>query len=749
MIPDGLPPQFMNWKIVNKYDEKTETWKPTKAPCLPDGRVVTAHDPANWTTAEQASANGLGVAFVLTKDDPWFFLDLDKCYDITKGQWSAEASAIFQSFAGAWGEVSQSGRGLHVMGHANAEALRDRKRKWDGWLEFYTEGRFIAFGDKGWSRINNQVNDRDWTDHLLRVVPKREELGELPNGIDPSFTGPEDDDELLAMAMRSENVGSKFGQGCTFKDLWEANVDILSVSFPDASGGYDRSGADQALLNHLAFWTGRDMPRMDRLFRRSGLIREKWDEVHRHDGATYGRMTVESAARIVKRVFDRPKPEPKRITSTGVAAQHEVFLSIPEMKEHFAGCTYVRDVHRILIPDGSLLKPDQFSATYGGHLFTMFPDGTKPSKNAFEAFTQNACHQFPRARTTMFRPGRKFGVIFDNKVNVYKKPDVEMRSGDITRFTDFMELLIPDAGDREILVSYMAAVVQNPGVKFQWTPVLQGTPGNGKTLAATCVAYAIGEQYTHMPPTKKLGNQFNAWLKNKCFIIVEEFHMSGRRDILDELKPLITNLRIEAEGKGVDAAMIDNLSNWFCCTNHRDAVLTSINDRRYSIFYTAHQSYEDIVRDGLHGRFFPDMYDWLREEGYAFIAHWLMNYPIKDELNPAKLCHRAPTTTSTAAAVAISLGAIEQEIIEAVESGRQGFLGGWISMRELNQLMKDNGRRGITQSKMGLILSDMGYSEWGRAPKPVIPHLQMPMLWYKGDASTVSFDDCKAAMGWH
>ena len=70
-------------------------------------------------------------------------------------------------------------------------------------------------------------------------------------------------------------------------------------------------------------------------------------------------------------------------------------------------------------------------------------------------------------------------------------------------------------------------------------------------------------------------------------------------------------------------------------------------------------------------------------------------------------------------------------------------------MRELNQLMKDNGRRGITQSKMGLILSDMGYSEWGRAPKPVIPHLQMPMLWYKGDVSTVSFDDCKAAMGWH
>ena len=151
--------------------------------------------------------------------------------------------------------------------------------------------------------------------------------------------------------------------------------------------------------------------------------------------------------------------------------------------------------------------------------------------------------------------------------------------------------------------------------------------------------------------------------------------MSGRRDILDELKPLITNTRVEAEGKGVDGGMIDNLSNWFCCTNHKDAVLKSINDRRYSIFYTAQQTYDHIIRDGLAGSFFPDMYDWLRAEGYAFVAHWLYHYPIKDELNPAKLCHRAPHTTSTAQAVAISVDPIQQEITEASESGRKGFMG--------------------------------------------------------------------------
>ena len=749
MIPEGLPPQFLNWKIVKKYDERSETWKDTKVPVNAAGEAVDAHDPAHWMSAEQARSASDNLAFVLTEDDPWFFLDMDKCYDITQGKWSSEASAIFQSFAGAWGEVSQSGQGLHVMGHADADRLRDRKRQWAGWLEFYTEKRFIAFGHTGWSRVGGQAVDRDWTDHLLKVVPKREDLGPLPDGIDPSFTGPEDDDQLLTMARRSQNMDNKFGAGVTFDDLWTANEDTLSVRYPDASKPYDASGADQALANHLAFWTGRDMPRMDRLFRQSALMRDKWDVVHRHDGATYGRMTIENAARICKRVFDRPKPEPKRVTSTGVAARHEVFLSVDEMKEHFAGCTYVRDIHRILIPDGSLLKPDQFSATYGGHLFTMFPDGTKPSKNAFEAFTQNACHRFPMAVSTIFRPLEKFGTMVGNRVNVYLKPEVEMVAGDVTRFTEFLAKMLPDENDRSIIINYMAAVVQYPGVKFQWGPVLQGAPGNGKTLAATCLAYCVGDKYSYTPRSKQLGNQFNSWLENRLFITVEEFHMNNRRDVLDELKPLVTNLRVEAEGKGVDGAMIDNLSNWWFCTNHKDAVLKSKNDRRYAIFHTAQQTYDDIVRDGMGGQYFPRLYDWLREGGYAAVAHWLMHYPIRPELNPAGDCHRAPETTSTAAAVAISLGPIEQDITEAVESERPGFRGGWISRRELDELLRQRGSRGITKSKVDLILTDMGYSHWGRAPIPVMPHMERPALWYKGDVSTVEYEDCKKAMGWH
>ena len=43
-------------------------------------------------------------------------------------------------------------------------------------------------------------------------------------------------------------------------------------------GGYaSHSEADLALVAHLLFWTGGDEGRTDRMFRESGLMREKWD----------------------------------------------------------------------------------------------------------------------------------------------------------------------------------------------------------------------------------------------------------------------------------------------------------------------------------------------------------------------------------------------------------------------------------------------------------------------------------------
>ena len=721
---EQLPPQFLNYILSNG----------TKLPCDAAGRVVDAHDPRNWRTYADAASCGLPVAFALTDAMGWFFLDLDKCRD--GAGWRADAAAIFGSFAGAWGEVSSSGNGLHVMGRCDPARLADRRRKWDGWLECYTGGRFIAFGGTGWQPIGGMATGQDFTDHLLRLVPQRADLGELPEGVDPAYTGPADDAELLRRAMQSGSAGSAFGMRASFADLWEARPEAMRRLYPSADGGFDHSVADAALMAHLAFWTGRDLPRMDRLFRQSALMRDKYAT-----RADYRRDTIGNAARLCKRVYDTPVPV------VAVSAAHEMYLTLPEMQDHFKGCVYIRDTHRIMIPGGVMLKPEQFNASYGGHMFQMQADGTKPTAKAFEAFTENRAAKFPKVSRPIFDPKRAPGEIVGDGVNTYWPADVTMTPGDISRFTGLLEKLLPDAGDRAILTAYLAAVVQYPGVKFQWAPVLQGCEGNGKTLVFSTVAYAVGAQYCHSPKADQLAEKFNGYLEGKIFVLVEEVHMQGKREMLDVLKPLITNVQIEIRGMAQEKRMIENLANWGFCTNHRDAILKSRGDRRYAMFFTAQQDVDHLARDGMSGQYFPALYRWLREEGgYAAVAHWLANYPIPAHLNPATECHRAPTTSSTGAAIAAATGTIEREVAEACEDNTKGFRGGWISAWALDRLMREKNFR-ISRQRTVEMLHEMGFVEWGRAPRPLMEEDQKrPMIYRRETGGT--FDDYCRAQGY-
>ena len=568
---------------------------------------------------------------------------------------------------------------------------------------------------------------------LLRIVPQREFLGDLPDGRDPAYTGPEDDDELIGMMLRAASATTAFGGGVTVKDLWEANPEPLGRKYPDPERSFDHSAADAALMSHLAFWTGKDMPRMDRLFRRSALMRDKFDK-----RADYRRDTIQNAARMCKAVYDRPKP-------AAPAEAPEVFLSVPEMKEHFKGCVYVRDQHRVLVQDGAMLKPEQFNATYGGHFFTMMPDLSKPSRKAFEALTESAAVRFPSAKQTVFRPDLPFQEMLpDGRVNVYTPARPRTVEADIEPLMHLLRLMLPNEDDRAIVLSWACAVVQHPGRKMLWAPVLQGTEGNGKSTLGECMAYTLGENYVHRPRSKELGSQFNGWMLNKLLSLVEEIHMSGRREVLDDLKPYITQTRVPIRQMQVAEAVHEVPMNWYFTTNHRDAVLKSRNDRRYAVFFTAQQKRSDLPK----GRYFPQLWDWLRGDGFAAVAHYLTTTRPDPRFDPAGDCVHAPMTSSTEEAIAASTGGIESEILEAAEGDRVGFRGGWVSTWALDQLLRERGLR-VSRPKIGEMLRDLGYDCFGRASRTIMrENGQRPVLWYRGGgAASLTLDDYLRAQG--
>jgi hypothetical protein len=529
------------------------------------------------------------------------------------------------------------------------------------------------------------------------------------------WDGPEDDDILMERMLNSRgSVGSMLGGKATVQALWHGDATALAAAYPSATGKpFDHSSADAALCQHLAFWTGKNCERIDRLFRRSDLMRDKWDR------PDYNQATVLHAVSHCRNVYSggRPAETPGETSESEGLRTGWQFMPVSDQPDHFKGCVYIRDSHRVFTPDGALLRSEQFRATYGGYVFALDAVSQATSKNAWEVFTESQAFNFPKAEGICFRPERESGALILEEgrtlLNTYVPIETPRQAGDPEPFLKHLRLVLPNQCDRDILMAYMAACVQYKGVKFQWCPLIQGTEGNGKTLFITAIAQAVGNRYTHLPNASDLGGngqKFNMWIQGNLFIGVEEIYVSDRREVSEALKTLITNSRIEIQGKGMDQVTGDNRANFLMCSNHKEGMTVTIDSRRYCILYSAQQTREDKKRDGMTGDYFPKLYAWLRAEGYAIVTDYLYSYAIPDELNPAIGCPEAPESSSTAEAINITRGYIEQELIEAIEEELQGFRGGWISSKAFDNLLEQKGyARRINRNKRPELIKSLGY----------------------------------------
>jgi hypothetical protein len=705
-----------------------------------------AHNASIWLDADTACAQavsrgfGYGVGFVFTENDPFFFIDIDHCYQ--KGAWSPIANQLVAEFAGSAVEVSNSGTGLHIIGYGVAPKQR-RKKHQGGLFELYTELRFVAL--TGMSATGGITVDHTTTlTRLCETYLKQDEAVNLQGWTTEArgdWRGPDDDAQLIERMLRSKSVAATFSNKASFADLWHADHDALGRAFPHASKAYDASGADAAMAQHLSFWTGCNCERVERLMRMSGLVREKWN---RDD---YMHMTIVGAASRQTDVLTDRAPEPPNVTAATIEGEiptprvvtGNVFLGMTEQLDLFKGCVYVQDLHRVFLPTGVLVKPDVFKVIFGGYSFTMDNRNERTSRNAFEAFTESQCLRPPMADTACFRPDWKPGVVTRegglSQLNTYVPVNAPRTVGDATPFIRHLEKLLPDARDREIIMSYLAAVVQHTGVKFQYCPLLQGVEGNGKTLFSRCVAYAVGEKYTHLPRADQIAKNFNAWLYGKIFIAVEDIKIGeNNAEVLEVLKPMITGETQSIEPKGIDQVTKRICANFLMNANDKKAVRKSHNDRRLAIFYTAQQTKADLFRDGLTPSYFSELYEWLRNGGYAVVSELLHTYPIVPEFNPAYGII-APQTSSHEESVEQGASRVEQEILEAVEQGLPGFAGGWISSLALDKLLDNVGLTArVPRNERRTLLVNMGYDyhpalHEGRVNSTVTPDNGKPRLY--------------------
>lgn len=775
MLPEPLArlaawPQFVAWRVEMRLNTEGKL-VPTKVPYSPrHGGGADSTKPSDWGSYEDAvalryRANMAGVGFVFTPRDPFFFVDIDKALE-PSGNWSDLAKDLCIRFGGAAVEVSQSGTGLHIIGSCTKDFIH-RNKHIASRLELYTQKRFVAL--TGLNAVGNVgVN----MDHALPALvaqyftrDPREQSAVWSSEPVPEWRGPEDDAELVAKAMTSGGRGAAaaFGDGgVTFADLFSANVDVLSRKWP-RDGGYDASSADQALANQLAFWTGKNCERIERIMRLSSLARAKWDQHH-----TYLETTVTKAAGFVTSVYhapavppERPPPPPERVVAAGFKLRDGAPLMLSGTQlDYFAECIYVTSINRALVPGGALLDQARFDVQFGGYEFVIARDGKKTSTSAWEAFTRNQNFEPPMADRACFRPEEGVGnVVMDSGkllANTYYPAETEETEGDPSPMLDHIFKMLPDGQDAELLLTYMASVKQNPGMKAQWWPVVQGAQGNFKSFLLRIMSFAVGNHYSHLPNMKKMvdgKSNFNGWADRKLFLGLDEVYAANRREFFEGFKTTVTNLEIPIEGKGVEELTGDNRANGMIVTNHQDGVPIVDNDRRYAVFFCAQQTKADMARDGMDALYIRNLKDWLLGSGIwktcgpsyglRVMNWWLTRKTLDPELDPNQLCVHCPMTTSTGAAIIAGRGRVEQEVQEAIEEERVGFAGGWVSSLYLDRLLKELSINVPPTKRRDLLLS-LGYEVHpafpdGRVPNLIGPDNGKPRLYVPiGTAVTLS-----------
>lgn len=333
--PDGIPgelkaiPRWLLWRLEDRDG------KPSKTPYQVSGTLAKVNDPATWTTFEnaltayrQGGFSGLGIA--LSGDDNLTGVDLDKCLNPDTGELEPEAARIVADLP-TYCEVSPSGRGLRLFAFGKLPQGGRRKGK----VEMYESGRYLTVTGH---RFNGHGSIAECTAELAAVharifgtagAASPATVDAKPRPADPQNL---DDAALLDKARRAKN-------GADFDRLWSGDL--------SAHGG-DASAADLALCNSLAFYTGNDPARIDRLFRQSALFRPaKWDKPHRSDGATYGRITIEKALSGNREVYSGRKPDAnsaRPADPTGaVGAGTADILTLPTVSP----CTHLANSYRI------------------------------------------------------------------------------------------------------------------------------------------------------------------------------------------------------------------------------------------------------------------------------------------------------------------------------------------------------------------------------------------------------------------
>jgi hypothetical protein len=259
----------------------------------------------------------------------------------------------------------------------------------------------------------------------------------------------------------------------------------------------------------------------------------------------------------------------------------------------------------------------------------------------------------------VFAPGK---AVAEDQYNLWQGFGVEAVPGNWSLLRNHTRDVVCQGNDLvfDYLMNWMARAVQEPSKQGETAVVMQSGEGTGKGVLARAMVKLFGQHGMQLTQAKHVTGNFNAHMRDLCFLFGDEAFFAGDRSHEGVLKGLITEPTLTIEGKFQNAVTVPNMLHAMLASNEKWVVPAGKDDRRYLVLEVA-ETHKNKPE------YFVPLYAQLESGGYAAMLHELLNRDIS-KFN----VRRVPSTKAHIAQKRMTLRGVDAWVDDVLERGSVG-----------------------------------------------------------------------------
>lgn len=314
------------------------------------------------------------------------------------------------------------------------------------------------------------------------------------------------------------------------------------------------------------------------------------------------------------------------------------------------------------------------------------------------------------APVTIFEPKRKEIIYREGSrrlINTWKGFEREPVNGDPTPWLEHADYLFPDEEHRDMVLDYLACLVQRVGEKPAFFIAHRGAHRIGKDLFYKGLVGAMGGHCAKEVKVDDLVQGWGDYRKGLKLVIIPEVMKEQNKRISNAMKTIVAPT---ATGKSVlnmkgGAVILErDVTGGVLMSNKKNFMAIERGDERYL-------AVDSWVKPKTDVSYYTNLDKWYREQsGYGIVLNYLLNRDI------SHFDHRKLPKLTQGAIEMMDSGRSDfaQDLEEMITEGHADFATGIISAKTLRSLRRE---LGCGKNGLGEALEALGWMRYAPLKK--------------------------------